>query len=206
LKRQENAMARTAPLLLIVLLAAPPAGAGEPAPAEHCAHHAPAAATERSQHAYRLPAVRLVDEDGQPVALADALQPGAPLALNFIFTSCTTVCPVMSASFAAVRARLPASSAVRFVSISIDPEHDRPGVLKRYAARFGRGSAWRFYTGDADDIRTVLAAFGAEVSDKSNHRPFTLLRRAGSSEWVRLDGLASAEALLQELTALQATN
>ena len=170
-------------------------GADEPAPPEHCAHHAAPVATERSTHQYRLPEVRLVDQDGQQVTLADALRPQAPIALNFIFTTCTTVCPVMSASFAAVHGQLGGSSPVQFVSISIDPEHDRPAVLKRYAQRFGTDPAWRFYTGDADDIRALLAAFEAGVSDKSNHRPFTLLRPANGREWVRLDGFASAETL-----------
>jgi protein SCO1/2 len=105
----------------------------------------------------------------------------------------------MAAGFAGLRKRLGAS--LQLVSISIDPEHDRPAALKAWAARFGGDAGWRLYTGSAEDIRAVLEAFDASRGDKSNHQPFTLLRRANAREWVRVDGLASTEVLVDALTA-----
>lgn len=173
----------------------------EPAPAALCGGHRdvepgpPPVRVERTAKRYATPDVVLVDQDGTEVKLADALRPGEAVALNFVFTTCTTICPVMSAAFSGLRQR----DGVRLVSISIDPEHDRPEVLKAYAARYGRAASWRFLTGSAEDIRAVLAAFEASAGGKTNHRPFTLVRRAASDEWVRLEGLPTTQALLAEL-------
>ena len=73
------------------------------------------------------------------------IEPGSPLALNFIFTTCTTICPVMTATFSGLRRRLGSEAEeLRMVSISIDPERDRPATLKAYAERFKAPAAWRF--------------------------------------------------------------
>lgn len=195
---------------LVALVGLPAAAGDEPGLSEHCRRAAAAAANSkrepaplaRTVHRYEAPRVTLVDQEGRAVALDDALPSSAPVALNFIFTTCTTICPVMSATFAGLRTRLGRDGeGLRLVSISIDPEHDRPSVLKAYAARFAAEPAWRFYTGTAADVGRVLQAFEAAAGDKSNHRPFTLLRRANSTEWVRLDGMASTEALMRELRA-----
>lgn len=178
---------------------------------EHCAEHASAESAEgaarytRSVHRYALPAVTLLDQDGRAVPLARALADDAPLAVNFVFTTCTTICPVMSATFADLRRRLGAEArGVRLVSISIDPAHDRPGRLKEYARRFHAGEGWSFYTGTEAEIASVVAAFQALEGDKTNHRPVTLLRRPGTDAWVRIDGLAGGQDLARELRALLA--
>ncbi|MBI5496168.1 MAG: SCO family protein [Deltaproteobacteria bacterium] len=195
--------------VVLALLALPASAAEGAPPSEHCPHHAaPAAATPyaRSLHSYRPPDVTLVDQDGRRVPLSAALRTDVPVAVNFIFTTCTTVCPVMSATFAGVRRRLGADGErLQMVSISIDPERDRPAALKSYAARFGAQPAWRFYTGTTEDVRSVLAAFNVLAGDKSNHRPVTLLRPAGGQAWIRIDGLSSSEALAAEVRGLLAS-
>jgi len=189
--------------LLVSVLAAGQAAAGD-----HCASHSPPSRQVRylkSTHRYDLPAVTLLDQDGRSVPLDAALRQDAPVALNFIFTTCTTICPVMSATFSALRKTLGREAGgLELISISIDPEHDRPEALKRYARRFGADPAWRFYTGGADDIRRVLAAFDALAGDKGNHRPITLFRRAHGKEWVRLEGFASSQELAAELREMRA--
>jgi protein SCO1/2 len=192
-------MNRSTVAVLCVLVGVPACEAAPPPAAELCgAPHDPSTSPFALDHAvkrYAAPDVVLVDEDGDPVPLADALAGDGPVAMNFIFTTCTTICPIMSAAFAGLRGE----PGVRLVSISIDPEHDRPRVLKSYAARFGPAPSWHFYTGTSEDIRTVLAAFDAQTGDKANHRPFSLVRRAGADGWTRLDGLPSARALRHEL-------
>ena len=114
-------------------------------PDEHAAHRA---ALEKTRYSvtterYTVPDVVLIDASGTPVALRTLLESDQPVALNFIFTTCTTICPVMTATFAQMRRELgEAAGQVRLVSISIDPEYDRPEVLKEYAARFGAGAGW----------------------------------------------------------------
>lgn len=201
-----------APFALALLsLVATPAAAHDPAEGcEHCAHQAKQAHPSkerylRSAHDYELPDVTLVDQDGRRVPLAEVLAPGAPVAMNFVFTTCNTICPVMSATFSGLRRRLGGEAAnLRMISISIDPEQDRPAALRAYAARFGAAPGWRFYTGSASDVRAVLTAFAAFSGDKANHRPITLLRPAHGRAWIRIEGLASSEDLAKELRELRA--
>lgn len=170
--------------------------------AEHHHHHAMPAdkSYQRTSAAYSIPDVSLVDIDGMPVSLREGLGGDEPVMLNFIFTSCTAICPVMSATFRQVQEELGEErNKVRMVSISIDPEHDTPARLKEYAARFHAGSQWRMLTGSIADSIAVQRAFDAFRGDKMSHEPVTFLRAGGPDKpWVRLDGLASASDIIDE--------
>lgn len=164
----------------------------------HAAIFAKKSAFERSQHDYMLPDIALRDQAGRTVALRD-LQNEGPLAVNFIFTTCTTICPVMSATFSQMLYALgPDAKRIRLVSITIDPEHDSPAVLAEYAKRFDAPPGWTFLTGDPDDVERALRAFDVWPGAKANHRPITLLRARGAHEWVRLEGLGSGSKLADE--------
>ena len=171
---------------------------------EHAAHRA---ALENPRYAvtmqhYDVPDVKLIDASGTSVDLRTLLEDDEPVVLNFIFTTCTTICPVMTATFAQMRRELGAKAdQVRLVSISIDPEYDRPEVLAAYAGRFSAGSGWTFLTGDSPDVSRVLLAFEAYFGSKMSHQPITLLKSPQSSSWVRIDGLASGKDLAHEVTA-----
>jgi protein SCO1/2 len=174
------------------------------APDEHAAHRAAMQQTRYSvtTERYAVPDVELIDQSGTPVALRTLLEADQPVALNFIFTTCTTICPVMTATFAQMRRDLGESAGqVRLVSISIDPEYDRPGVLKAYAERFHAGAGWSFLTGDGAQISKVLSSFKTFAGSKMNHQPITLLKSPRSPTWVRIDGLASGEDLAHEVIA-----
>jgi len=171
---------------------------------EHAHHHhhaAPAASTvSRSEAPYALPKVMLRDQDGAAVALAQRLDDGRPVLLNFIYTSCTAICPPMTRIFAEVQNRLgPERRRLHMVSVSIDPEHDTPRQLKDYARQFGADDSWIFLTGSSAASTSVQKAFNAYRPDKMGHTPLTFLRRAPGQPWVRLDGLAQADRILAEL-------
>jgi protein SCO1/2 len=173
-------------------------------PDEHAAHRAVMAKPRYSVTTarYAVPDVELIDESGTTVTLRTLLDADQPLALNFIFTTCTTICPVMTATFAQMRRQLgEAGAGVRLVSISIDPEYDRPEVLNAYARLFRAGPGWAFLTGDGADISQVLQSFDALAGSKMNHQPLTLLKSPRSPLWIRIDGLASSADLAQEVTA-----
>jgi protein SCO1 len=152
-----------------------------------------------------LPAVKLVRDDGKTVALADELADGRPVALNFIFTTCTTICPVMSAVFSQLQTKLGDDlGRVHLVSISIDPEQDTPARLVDYARKFHAGPEWQHYTGTAEASVTVQRAFAAYRGDKMDHTPVTFLRNGTEREWVRIDGFATSDELAKELRELLA--
>jgi protein SCO1/2 len=152
-----------------------------------------------------VPDVTLVGMDGSRVGLRQELDCGKPVMLNFIFTTCTTICPVMSATFAQVQEDLGGEQgSVRMVSISIDPEHDTPSRLRVYAAARNAGREWHFLTGEPATVEAVQKAFDAFRGSKFNHAALTFLRKPGEEEWVRLEGLRSAENLEAEYRRLMA--
>jgi protein SCO1/2 len=153
---------------------------------------------------YEVPDVKLLDADGAGVQLRSSLD-DKPVILNFIFTSCGAICPVMSNTFSQVQAALgPERDAVRMVSISIDPEHDTPAALKAYAGKYGAGPQWQMLTGSLDGSIAVQRAFDIYRGDKMNHQPATFLRARAGQPWVRLDGFASAADILREYRQLTA--
>jgi protein SCO1/2 len=160
----------------------------------------------RTMASYVVPDVKLVDADGAGVPLRRELaEQDRPVVLNFIFTTCGAVCPVMSNTFSQVQAALgPEKDAVRMVSISIDPEQDTPAALKAYAGKYGAGPQWQMLTGSLDDSIAVQRAFGVYRGDKMNHQPATFLRAGPGQPWVRLDGFASADDILREYRRLTA--
>jgi len=158
----------------------------------------------RTVASYPVPDQRLLDQESRDVPLADVLrEDGRPIALNFVFTSCNTICPVMTATFAKLRSEMgERASDLRLVSVTIDPEHDTPAVLHQYAERYAAGEDWRFLTGTVEEIVAVEKAFDVFAGSKMNHRPLTFLRAPGSSDWVRIDGFASAAELAAEVRSL----
>jgi protein SCO1/2 len=167
--------------------------------ANHSAHRAAAAKAQgqRRELNYQVPAVTMLDQRGRKVDFSKALDDGRPVILNFIFTSCTTICPVMTQIFAQVQTKLGVElDRVHMVSVSIDPEYDTPGRLLAYAREHHAGAHWDFYTGTSDASIAVQKAFDAYRGDKMNHAPVTLLRGARGNAWVRIDGFAGADEIV----------
>jgi protein SCO1/2 len=95
-----------------------------------------------------LPAFSLVERSGRPLSLADLR--GRIWVADFIFTRCGGTCPAMTARMVRLRGEIP--SDVAFVSFSVDPAHDTPEVLTRYAAAFHANEEWLFVTGPQKDL------------------------------------------------------
>ena len=168
----------------------------------HHHHHMIPAGSKRSEASYAAPVVDLIDQTGQKHSIAQLLATQKPVLLDFIYTTCTAVCPVMSATFEQVQRQLGEDAdKVLMVSVSIDPEQDTPTALAEYAKRFNAGPQWVFLTGSLEDSITVEKAFDAYRGDKMNHAPLTLLRVAPDSPWIRFDGFANAADLTKEIRA-----
>lgn len=98
-----------------------------------------------------VPEFSLVERSGQTVTKADVL--GNVWVADFIFTRCPDVCPLVSSHMAALQEDLRTEDALRLVSITVDPTHDTPEVLRQYAMRFGaHAQRWLFLTGDKEHI------------------------------------------------------
>lgn len=165
-------------------------------------HENAAPATAISTVNYAVPDIQLIRETGQRVSLRKELDDGRPVVMNFVYTNCTSICPLSSQLFSVFQDKLGAeSSKVHLVSISIDPEQDTPTRLHEYAERFHAGPNWQHYTGTLQASLAAQRAFGVYRGDKMSHTPVTLLRAAPDRRWRRIDGFVTPDALLREYRA-----
>ncbi|MBI5364578.1 MAG: SCO family protein [Planctomycetes bacterium] len=141
----------------------------------------------------RLPDVELVDQDGRRRRLASDVVAGRVVVLEFVFTTCTTICPALAANFAKLETHLGerAGRDVALVSISVDPRNDTPARMKAFGALFGAGPGWTLLTGEKADVDVVLKALGVFTPRKEDHTPLVLVGVPAKGLWKRIDGLAS---------------
>lgn len=170
---------------------------------EHDHHHhhhpAPAAAAEPAweEAAVTVPDLAVTDQDGRKRRLYGDLVKGKTVAINFMYTSCTTVCAPLTATLAQVRKDLKARGLghVEVVSITVDPQTDTPKVLKSYAGKFDTGGGWSFVTAPPGDLRRIQAAFGVPQVSREEHTPIVFVTHEPSGKWTRVYGLASARSI-----------
>lgn len=147
-----------------------------------------------------IPDVVLIDQDAREVSLRELVDNGDPVLLDFIFGTCTTICPILSAGFTNLQRRMGSGpGGPTLLSISIDPEHDTPEIMTAYLKRYRAQPGWYFLTGDRDDIDRIMHAFDAYVPDKMSHQPVTFIKTVGDDRWIKIDGLVSTKSLISEL-------
>ncbi len=152
---------------------------------------------------YQIPDVTLINQDGKKISLKSLLNGEKPVLLDFIYATCTTICPILSVGFSHFQVKLgPEADKVQLVSISIDPDNDTPEIMKKYLERYKSQPGWDFLTGKRRDIIQVMKAFDAYVVNKMNHYPMTIFHAPGSQEWVRIDGLLGVKDLINEYQKL----
>lgn len=155
-----------------------------------------AANTASSAHGYArkmvIPEVEVLDQNGNALHFYSDLIKGKTVAINFIFTNCTTICPPLAATFARVQKEMgdKVGRDVYFISISVDPLTDTPERLKAWGAKFKAGPGWTFVTGNKEQIDKLLYALGASVSRREDHSPTVIVGNDVKGVWTRTYGLA----------------
>lgn len=141
-----------------------------------------------------IPDVEVLDQNGNALHFYSDLIKGKTVAINFIFTNCTTICPPLAATFARVQKDLGDKTGrdVHFISISVDPLTDTPERLKAWGAKFKAGDGWTFVTGDKQEIDKLLNALGASVSRREDHSPTVIVGNDLKGVWTRTYGLAKS--------------
>jgi len=168
--------------------------------AEAKADPEPAAAPKTSEafSSTRIPDAQVVDQNGKQLNFYKDLIKGKTVAINFIFTTCTTICPPLTATFRRVQQDAAARGLdVQLISVSVDPTTDTPERLRDFAAKFKAGPGWTFVTGDKALVDSVLAALGASVANKNDHTPMILIGNDRSDYWTRAYGLTSPTKLVE---------
>jgi cytochrome oxidase Cu insertion factor (SCO1/SenC/PrrC family) len=179
------------------------------APADAAARPAEPAASSASEAAgktltgetvgLRIPETSVLDQNGRRLDFYKDLVKGRTVAINFIFTTCTTVCPPLTANFRRVQQLLGerASSEVSLISVSVDPATDTPERLKAFADKFKAGPGWTFVTGGKSEMDALLRSLGAAVADKTDHTPLILVGNDASGQWTRTYGLSPAATIVK---------
>jgi len=146
-----------------------------------------------------IPDLELLDQNGRKIHFYTDLIKGQTVVINFIFTTCTTICPPLGATFARVQKELgdKVGRDVRFISISVDPATDTPERLKAWGAKFHAGEGWTFVTGNKPEVDELLRALGASSARREDHSPTILIGNDAHGTWTRTYGLAHTSQLVQ---------
>jgi len=162
--------------------------------------------TETSLNLARLPDTVVYDQDGRKLNFYHDLVKGKTVAINFLFTTCKTICPPLAATFGKVQQHLGdrVGRDVALISISVDPATDIPERLKRFASKFDAGLGWTFVTGNPVEIDRLLKSLGAAVADKNDHTPMILVGNEAAGFWTRTYGLSAPAELVKLITQASA--
>lgn len=149
----------------------------------------------------RIPDVQGYDQNGKPVRFYTDLVKGKTVAINFIFTTCTAICPPLTATFRRVQQNLAErASQASLISVSVDPTVDTPERLRDFAAKYKAEPGWTFVTGEPGEIDKLLKALGFAVADKNEHSPMILIGNDAAGYWTRAYGLSSPTSLAKTLS------
>lgn len=158
----------------------------------------------RTEAVYVIPSLQMIRQDSVVTPFPAELDDGRPVILSFIFTTCSAICPMISGLLSGVQAKLGDEiQKVHMVTITIDPEYDRPDRLQEYAKKFNAKPQWQFYSGSVKDSEALQKAFNAYRGDKMNHSATIFLRAAPGKSWVRLDGFPSSDEVIAEYRRLK---
>jgi cytochrome oxidase Cu insertion factor (SCO1/SenC/PrrC family) len=138
------------------------------------------------------------DQEGHRLNFFRDLIKGNTVAINFIFTRCTSSCPLSTAVFRKVQQKTN-SRDVQLISISLDPTEDSPDQLRTYAESFKAGPNWHFVTGEQAFIKDLLITFDVYSVDKNSHSNMVLVGNEATGRWIRLYGLPSADDIVSAL-------
>ena len=180
---------------------------------EHAGHPMPETSTLGLESVETLdllaiPDTPLVDHTGRGVRFRSDLVEGHVVAINFIFTTCTTICPVQGALFADLQREMAPldqqpGPPIRYLSISIDPAVDTPERLVAWASRFGDAPDWTLLTGDKSEVDHLLKGLGVFSALKEDHAPILLLGNATTDTWRRASAFAPPDQLMPVIADLR---
>ena len=153
------------------------------------------------------PNLPLTTQDGKVVHFYDDLLKGKSVAIDMIYTTCQYACPLETARLGQVQ-RLLGDRVGRDIfiySITIDPDHDTPAVLKEYAAKYHVGPGWTFLTGTAADIELISRKLGLysapNLDNPDGHTPSLLVGNEPSGQWMRNSALDNPRFLAETMSA-----
>ena len=149
--------------------------------------------------------VAVTTQDGRTLRFYDDVLKGKIVLINFFFTDCDAVCPLMTENLARVQELLGdrVGKDIFMVSISLQPEHDTPEVLAAYAKTYGVGPGWLFLTGKKTDIDLLRHRLGfvdsdpVEDADPEQHIGTVRITNEPMHRWAMSPALVNPPALVR---------
>ena len=148
-----------------------------------------------------LPNVELITQDGKKVRFYDDLVKDKRVVIQFMFTRCKDICPVITHHLVEVQQMLDGRVGrdIFFYSISLSPEEDSPRDLKAFAKKHGTGPGWTFLTGKPEDILNLRKSLGffyknpKEDADRNNHSGMIMIGTEPLMRWAHCPGGSKPE-------------
>ena len=149
--------------------------------------------------------VAVTTQDGRTLRFYDDVLKGKIVLINFFFTDCDAVCPLMTENLTRVQELLGdrVGKDIFMVSISLQPEHDTPEVLAAYAKTYGVGPGWLFLTGKKTDIDLLRHRLGfvdsdpVEDADPEQHIGTVRITNEPMHRWAMSPALTNPTALVR---------
>jgi protein SCO1/2 len=149
--------------------------------------------------------VEVKTHNGKTLRFYDDVMKGKVILINFFFTDCDAVCPLMTENLSRVQELLGSrmGTEIFMASISLQPEHDTPEVLAGYAKGYDVGPGWQFLTGKKDDIELLRHRLGfvdinpVADADPEQHIGTVRIANEPMHRWAMSPALVSPAALVR---------
>ena len=153
-----------------------------------------------------IPDVKVLDQHGNALHFYTDLIKDKIVAINFIFTNCTTICPPLAATFARLQKEMGdrIGKDVHLISISVDPLTDTPERLKAWGAKFKAGPGWTFVTGEKQEMDKAVECARRRGFKREDHTPAMIIGNDSKGVWTRTYGLAKIPQIIGVINDVKA--
>jgi cytochrome oxidase Cu insertion factor (SCO1/SenC/PrrC family) len=136
--------------------------------------------------------IALINQHGERRRLHADLLKGKVVVINSFFATCKESCPKMMSSFAAIQDQFAdrIGKDLFLISITVDPENDKPEDLAALAGQWKARPGWQFLTGDKADVDAVLLKLGMHVENRDRHSNIFLIGNEPTELWRKVLGTA----------------
>ena len=158
--------------------------------------------------AAQIPDIKVVDQNGKPRHFYSDLVRGKVVVMDFVYTTCTTICPPLGATFGKLQKNLGErlGKDVFLVSVSVDPATDTPERLRAWGAQFKARPGWTLVTGDKTELDRLLRVLGADAASPASHSAMILIVNDRAGVWKRVYGLGSTAVLMNNIERMMAAS
>jgi protein SCO1 len=147
--------------------------------------------------------VQLISMLEKKSTLKNEIEIDNPIIVNFVFTTCSTICSVQTLVLSQAKQLFDTSlQNTKILTFSIDPDNDTPAQLRKFSSAFNIDKGWMFYTGTFEAMLHVQKIFNVYRGSKANHPPIIFMRKNKSSPWVRMEGFPKPQEIVTQLHAL----